>query len=1002
MDRRTVLTKTAKGLMEVTGKTSLLPRDLRNVLSQVDGKATVGDLNQKLDRYSETKLIDALGRLVRDGFVREFVSAPSSVSPPSQVPIVHEDVDLDFTALISTQSSKGVPSKAETTAQNKAEADEVSRQVAEARSLRAAGAKTDTDAKAKAEAAAKAQAETRAKQEAEERAKREAAEKVKREAEEKAKREAADKARREGEERAKREAAEQAAREAAERAKREAEEKAKHEAADKARREAEERARKEAAARTKREAEEKAKREAEEKAKREGAETAKRDAEEKAKREAAEKAKRVAEEKAQHEAQQKARHELEERARRDAAELARREAEEKAQREAAEKAKRAAEEQARREAEQRAHKEAEARARREAEERAQRERAEQARREAEEKAKREVEAKAKREAAEKARRDTEEKARRESEERARREAEERARRDAAERAQREAQERARAEEEARIRHEMEERVRRTEERARREAEERAKRESTERAAREAEERAAREEEARARREAEARERRAAEEQARHEAEARALRAATAQAEQEAAEAAQRVEHEELDRRDDEKRVRDGEKARAKADAEAAARARRDERAREKAESDAHAAAKQKTQDKEAAGVAARLDKIRRGKKRSIGKYLGIAAGLAAIAGVVYLHVMPVDLAQYENTASSRLGTPVKIGAGNFSLWPSPSIRFENVRVGAGDGVRIATATAKPDFLSLLSEQPQLSSIELHGVTVDAAGLASLLFNRPRAGAFGLQRIHATGVKLVLPKVTLPELEARANLQYDGALQMLTLSTSDKMLTAELAPQQGERAAIEITVNNPTQFFGLPFPVEAISAKGVVTATELDAAQLDARLFDGIARGKGQLRWNGPFALDASFELKQVDAKRIAPMLTGRLHGSGAVAASGEALDKLAATARVDGNFAVQKGQIAGVDLARTLQTGKSVAGSTNFNELSVQAQFDKGRLVLRTVKLDAGNISASGAVEVDGGKSLAGKVAADMKTPGGALRATLTLSGTPSQLNIKR
>jgi hypothetical protein len=101
MDRRTVLTKTAKGLMEVTGKTSLLPRDLRNVLSQVDGKATVGDLHQKLDKYTETKLLDTLGKLSKDWFVREFVSAPASISPPSQVPIVQEDMDLDFTALMS-------------------------------------------------------------------------------------------------------------------------------------------------------------------------------------------------------------------------------------------------------------------------------------------------------------------------------------------------------------------------------------------------------------------------------------------------------------------------------------------------------------------------------------------------------------------------------------------------------------------------------------------------------------------------------------------------------------------------------------------------------------------------------------------------------------------------------------------------------------------------------------------------------------------------------------
>src|SRR3972149_5397849 len=77
MDRRTVLTKTAKGLMEVTGKTSLLAREHRGILSQVDGKATVGDIHQKLDRFSENKLLAALGKLAKAGFARQIVSAPA-------------------------------------------------------------------------------------------------------------------------------------------------------------------------------------------------------------------------------------------------------------------------------------------------------------------------------------------------------------------------------------------------------------------------------------------------------------------------------------------------------------------------------------------------------------------------------------------------------------------------------------------------------------------------------------------------------------------------------------------------------------------------------------------------------------------------------------------------------------------------------------------------------------------------------------------------------------
>ena len=73
MDRQTVFTKTAKGLMEATGKTSTLSRDLRNILKEVDGKATVVKLAEKLGKMTEPKLLEALGKMLSDGYVREFV-----------------------------------------------------------------------------------------------------------------------------------------------------------------------------------------------------------------------------------------------------------------------------------------------------------------------------------------------------------------------------------------------------------------------------------------------------------------------------------------------------------------------------------------------------------------------------------------------------------------------------------------------------------------------------------------------------------------------------------------------------------------------------------------------------------------------------------------------------------------------------------------------------------------------------------------------------------------
>jgi hypothetical protein len=994
MDRRTVLTKTAKGLMEVTGKTSLLPRDLRNVLSQVDGKATVGDLHQKLDKFSEPKLLETLGKLVRDGFVREFVSAPASVSPPSQVPIVQEDMDLDFTALMSKP-----PTKAEVTAQTVAEADEVARQVAEARGKQDAGARARAEAEARAkreaeekarreaEAKSKAEAEARAKAEAEARAKAEAEARAKREAEEKARRDAEAKAKAESEARARAEAEARAKAEAEARAKREAEDRARKEAEEKARREAEARAKAEAEARAKREAEEKARREAEAKSKAEAEARAKAEAEARSKAEAEARAKREAEDKARRDAEAKAKAEAEARAKREAEERARKEAEEKA----------------RREAEVRAKADSEARAKREAEERARKEAEEKARREAEAKAKAESEARAKREAEERARKEAEEKARREAEAKAKAEAEARAKREAEDRARKEAEERGQREQEERIRRELEDRVRRAEEQARRDAEERGRREAEAQARREAEERARREAEERARREAEERTRREAEERARREAEERVRREAEEVAKREVEEATRRKEEEARSRQEAERKAREEEKARAKAEAEAAARARRDERAREKADADARAAERQREQEKDAAAVAARLEKIRRGKKAGIGKYVGILAAVAVIGGLVYLQFMPLDIPKYERLASARFGQPVKIGGGRISLVPTPAVTFENVAIGANKGVKIAVAAGHPDFASVFGDDPVLKSIDLTGVTLDASGLAGVLWGRTQGSALGIQQINATGVKIVMPGVNLPELTATALFQSDGALRKITVTNPSKTASAEIQPHSGAKANVELTVASAAELLGLPFGVDGFSARGVASPNEFSVTELEVKLLDGVARGKGTLRWTGgPLAFDGTLEARSLDAQRVSPVLAGRLQGPMALAAQGETLDKLAAGSKVDWSFSVSKGHISGVDLPRTLQTGKSVGGQTVFNEVTGQALIDHGKVTLRNVKIDAGVFQANGAVDVEGGKSIAGRFNADMKTPGQTLRATLVVSGTPTQLSVKR
>jgi hypothetical protein len=236
MNRTSILTKTGKGLMEATGKTSDLSRDLRNLLKEVDGKVSVGQLQMRQELFTEQKFMEALGTLERDGYVREITPQKDEPIPArgaaSKPPGSNSGgADLDFTAIASRTGAKS--------------ASDISRQIAAERERVEAAAKAKAEAESRAKAAAYESGE-KSKREELDRVHRDAEARAKAAADEKAKREAEERARHEAEARAKKDAEARAKKEAEDRARKATEEKARYEAEERARREAEERARREA------------------------------------------------------------------------------------------------------------------------------------------------------------------------------------------------------------------------------------------------------------------------------------------------------------------------------------------------------------------------------------------------------------------------------------------------------------------------------------------------------------------------------------------------------------------------------------------------------------------------------------------------------------------------------------------------------------------------------------------------------------------------------------
>ena len=990
MDRRTVFTKTAKGMLEATGSTSALPRDLRNILKEVDGKATVSQLGERLGKMPEAKLLDVLIEMQLDGYVREFVTVqPRQTSaPPPQGTAPGGDEDLDFTSL----TSKPGP-KAEEAA--KPAADEIARQAAAAR------ARADAEAKARLEARAKAEAVVKARLEAEAKAKAEAEAKAKADAEAKAKAEA--------EARAKTAAEAKARAEAEAKAKSEAEAKARAQAEARAKAEAEERARREAEERVRREADEKARREAEERAQREAQERARVEAELTARLEEERRAREEAERKAKEEAQRLAR-EAEERARRETEELrAQVEAERRAREEAEQRAQQEVERRAREESERKLREEAERREREDAERRAEEEAERKEREETERRAKEEVERREREDAERRDREESERKLREEAERKEREEAERREREETDRRAKEEAERREREETERRVKEEAERREREDAERKAKEEAERREREDAERRAEEEAERREREEtERRAEEEAERKDREESERKLREEAE-RGEREETERTAKEEAEASRAAEPE--PEREAEEAVhartptKEESKARAKLEAAAAAQARKDARARERALATERKAAgieapSRPAEPEPSAEMEMPVGKLRR--ERNWARIVSLGLFVVLFVAIAAIHLIPLDVSPYEKAAGERLGEPVRIGSIHFSLVPQPHLSFENVSIGAEPRLQIASLDAVPELGSMFAPRKVFRSIEIGGLVLPQAIAARALWGKGSEDALRVERVYVKGLKLELKGMLLPPLDVEASFG-PGGLEKALLANAEKSLSVSLQGDGG-KTQIEIAAKRLVLPFAQNIALDEFSAKGTLVAQDLLLREFEARAFDGVLTGNARLSWGDAWSFGGEFAAKGMDAAKVAaPILSGgRFEGKGVYAMKADAPEKLMASARLDGSFSMQKGTLAIVDLTRTLQGTGGTGGNTLFSEMTGSVVADASRIQLRQIRLSAGLLSANGSAELDAQKNLSGRLQIELRAQVTQLRATLAITGTLAEPQFRR
>jgi hypothetical protein len=1035
MKPNTIYSKSGKGVQEASGKTSLLKRGDRAVLSAIDGRATLAEVAKKVGKSFDAGFQALIDQLEGDGFVRA-VSSGGSNTPhaPRAGASSGGGADLDFTTIMPIPRLPPKPADAAQRAKEQESALYKARQEAEARAQAERDRlKAEGEAKARAEAEAKfradaerrireeAEARVKAEAEAKARAAREAALRIAAEAKAKAEAAEAERARLEAErarlevERRQREEAERKAREEAERARREAEELRQRLEEERKAREAEERRRREEEERRRKEEEERRRKEEEERRAREEAE---RKAREEAERKAREEEERVRRARAE-EQERRAREEEERRVRAEAQRKAREEEE---------RARRAREEE--QERTRRAQGEEQERTRRALEEEIERARreAEQARAAAGPEPAPSAAAAAGPEPAPSAAvaaepepapsaavaaepepapssaatvvpgsldtlmADLDSFSQRDDEDRKAREAAERKGRDEKarklrEEAERRAQEQAQAERreaEERRRKEEEERGRKhEEERRRKEEEQRRHKEEEQRRHKEEEQRRDQEEAERLVREAEEARRQEAEERKRK---ARESTAAAKQAQPAAPEDDIGITDEDLDmeevRRDEAMVARDSRKA---------------QRDREREERDLQRRARERERARAEAEPPLMPSKRRRPVKW--GKPLAVTLFVLLLAAVGVLHVMPIPTEPYERAASEALGRQVRISSARLSLYSGVRLDLEGLRIG--NTGTIAAARAYPELGSLLDERKSFTRIELDGATLAQQALGEAMFAKTKGANFSVGRIIVKQLK-VQSGLALPTLEADVMVGPDGAVRSVTLRGPEN-LVGKLTPSGGN-VEFDVTASS----FALPvapaISLNSFAMKGTATRQGVNVASWGGALLDGALNGVANLRWAGGWHVDGVVTVRNINAAVFAPALLseGRAEGTAKFSMNAQDPAKLAGGSRMEGKFTVYKGVLGSFDLSRLIQTsGRQSAGRTQFAEMTGQGVYDRGAVALRDVHISAGALNAGASADIAQNGALSGRIVADVKTATQTLRQTVVLGGTVKEPQVR-
>ncbi|OFZ66440.1 MAG: hypothetical protein A2V79_09520, partial [Betaproteobacteria bacterium RBG_16_56_24] len=380
--------------------------------------------------------------------------------------------------------------------------------------------------------------------------------------------------------------------------------------------------------------------------------------------------------------------------------------------------------------------------------------------------------------------------------------------------------------------------------------------------------------------------------------------------------------------------------------------------------------------------------------------------LAALFAIPYLLPTQGYATRIEQLLTARLQQPVHIGQLTGRLLPAPRLELSNISVGETRQIQVRQAQVNFGLFALFSSNKPISAVELNGVQISNADLTQIAAWLPRIAAdaqYPIALIRLNQGKLEAEGVQLSGIGGEIGFTQAGKLVQAKLYAEGNKFALDINATPENKMRASIVVRGGALPLLPDWTFDELSASGELDNDGLMISNLDGRIMGGTLLGSARIGWQSGWRAEGTLVAKAITLQNISKVLNGDMDGTARFRMQAASLPKLVATSTMEGAFVIKKGIISGMDIvetARLRSRGNLPGGRTHFDELSGDLSVADGVYAFRQLKMNAGVLTATGALDI-AKQQMSGRILADLSMRAGMGSVALQIGGSTDSPTLR-